>query len=189
MKYIVIKNKQPLKIRGSVIDIETTGTDPETNEIITCGILEADGMLIIQRKNESADVFKSAVLKQLEKMPRPFYAFNKKFEEAFLGIRIENDVQKKEMESAIGALIDTGIVRHYNRIADPLYGGEVPVFWRLWKQTGEGLLLTKIVAHNYSSLIKQLILALHRSGVSEEEFPELPPSTALRYKWLSVLKD
>lgn len=71
--------------KGSLIDFETTGTDPHQDEIITFGCIKGRGLKIIQRKwNESEVAFLKHIRRDLKKHPQPFYAYNVEFERDFI---------------------------------------------------------------------------------------------------------
>jgi hypothetical protein len=40
----------------------------------------------------------------------------KKFEESFIQLSLENELQKREYESAFGALLEEGLLEHYNKV-------------------------------------------------------------------------
>jgi hypothetical protein len=171
MKTIQIDWKLPLE--GTIIDFETTHWDSKMGELVTSGFLTKDGFKIIQRYNSDNKAFKKATIKEMESLPKPWYAFNKKFEEDFCGLEMTCDLQNGR-ESAYRALKDSGLLDHYNLLCDPLFNNEVPTFWNLWKKTKEPLLLSKIVRHNFCCLSKEYYLKLLRvDNLSLEEIKPL----------------
>jgi len=181
MKLIEIRHPNTLNINGTVIDLETTGLGPE-DEIVTAGFLNKDGIFILQRTHSNAVQFKEGILKLIKKFERPFYAFNKEFEEGFLGINFDGELQKQEMEPAFAALKSEELLEMYNRLSDPLDGEEVTRFWNLWTKTKEPALLVKIAQHNYCCLVKELMLMLKRvENVSLDNMPYFTPSNALKH--------
>jgi len=167
-----IKINLGLPLDGTIIDFETTHWDARSGELITSGFLTKEGFKILQRLNSNKDEFKTATIKEMESMPKPWYAFNKRFEEDFCGYDISCDLQEGR-ESAYGALKDSGLLDLYNLLCDPLFNYEVPTFWKLWEVTKEPLLLSKIVRHNYCCLAKEYYLKQLR--IDKLHFKEIQP--------------
>ena len=157
-----IKINFNLPLIGTIIDFETTHYDVAQGELITAGFLLNSGVLIFQRLDLMESVFKEIIVKKMKSLTKPWYAFNKKFEESFIHLSFENELQKREYESAFGALLEEELLEHYNSLCDPLFNDEVPRFWKAWKITNDKVFLSKIVRHNYCCLIKEYHLIQKR---------------------------
>jgi len=105
--------------------------------------------------------FKAKVIEEVKTKKKPWYAFNKRFEESFCGLKIDHDLQN-DRESAYIALRDEGLLDHYNSLCDPLFNDEIHRFWNAWKSTKDILFISKIGRHNYCCLAKEYYLKLKR---------------------------
>ncbi len=124
-----------LPFKGTIIDFETTHWDAEKGELLTAGFLSRDEIVILQRFEQAENTFKRSVIEEVQTKTRPWFAFNKKFEEAFVPMNIDIELQRIEREAAFRALLDEGLLNHYDLLCDPLFNGEIPRFWNLWKST------------------------------------------------------
>jgi len=163
-----------LESDGTIIDVETTHWEIEKGELITAGFLSQEGIIILQRLELTENEFRKKVLEEAKTKKRPWYGFNKEFEEKFLPILMDSDLQYGR-ESAFGALRDEGLLRHYDLLCDPLFNEEIKRFWNAWKSTKDMVFVSKIVRHNYCCLTKEYYLKLKRVdklGLSEiKRFP------------------
>lgn len=172
-------------LEGTILDFETTHWDVKKGELITAGFLSNDGVVVLQRLGLTEDEFKKRVIEEIQTKRRPWYAFNKEFEEKFLPIMTDQELQKHERESAFGALLDEGLLDHYGLLCDPLFSEEVCRFWDAWKSTQDMVFVSKIVRHNYCCLAKEYYLKLKR--VDKVEPTEIKPflsSAAIEKKYL-----
>jgi hypothetical protein len=182
MKKVVIYWKLPLQ--GSIIDIESTHYDPSKGELFTIGFLSSNGFTIFQRANSNEKIFKNWVEQEMLDFPKPWFAFNKKCEEGFCGKSISHELQL-EHESAYSALLSENLLKHYDLLSDPLFNEEVPIFWEMWKETGNPLLLSKIIRHNYCCLAKEYYLKLKRvDKVDPKNLQPLLNSAAIEKKYI-----
>jgi hypothetical protein len=165
-------------LNGTIIDFETTHWDVKEGELLTAGFLSKDGVAILQRFELSEDMFKRRVIEEIQTKERPWFAFNKEFEEAFLPISIDKELQQYEREAAFGALCDEGLFSHYALLCDPLFNEEIHRFWNLWKSTKDVILLSKIIRHNYCCLAKEYYLKLKRIDKLDVTKINLLPSSA-----------
>ena len=69
---------------GIILDLETTGLDPKTNEVITFGYINRDSLVILQRAQKETEKFYNAIKKELHKIQQPVFAYYAEFEKAFL---------------------------------------------------------------------------------------------------------
>ena len=165
-------------LEGTIIDFETTHWDVKKGELITAGFLSKEGIVILQRLELTENEFKKRVIEEIQTKRRPWYAFNKEFEEKFLPIVIDKELQQNERESAFGALLEEGLLDHYNSLCDPLFNEEIPRFWDAWKSTKDLVFISKIVRHNYCCLAKEYYLKLKRIDRFDVNKIELFPSSA-----------
>lgn len=165
-------------IEGTIIDFETTHWDAKKGELITSGFLTKEGIVILQRLDLTENEFKKRVIEEIQTKKKPWYAFNKEFEEKFLPISIDNELQQKERESAFGALLEAGLLTYYNLLCDPLFNDEIPRFWDAWNSTKDMVLVSKIVRHNYCCLAKEHYLKLVRIDKLDVNELEAFPSSA-----------
>ncbi len=164
-------------VDGTIIDFETTHWDVERGELITVGFLSQEGILILQRLEISEDEFKKRAIEEVRTKKRPWFAFNKEFEEKFLPIVLDHELQHGR-ESAFGALLEEGLLKHYNLLCDPLFNDEMKRFWDAWKSTKDMVFVSKIARHNYCCLAKECYLKLKRIDKLELSEIECLPSSA-----------
>jgi len=153
---------------GTIMDFETTHLDVNKGELITAGFLSQDGIVILQRLAMPQDEFDKIVKNETKNKMKPWYAFNKRFEESFCQLEIEHDLQV-EHEAAFMALKNEDLLDHYNSLCDPIFNEEIESFWNAWKKTENLVFISKIVRHNYCCLTKEYYLKLRRIN-------ELPPN-------------
>jgi len=154
-KMIVRIKKLPLLLTGTVIDIETTGFPWDGAEIITLGTVSGDKLKIVQRTNERN--FDRLARAELKNLPRPYYAFNKTFEEEMLKISIERELQVQQYERKRDAIQVAGL-------HDPFRGQGVHVIgaWDKYNSTKDESHLQQIIDHNENCLLLETCLVLIR---------------------------
>jgi hypothetical protein len=69
---------------GVILDIETTGLDPEEDEIITFGYIRENSVIIFQRTERETSSFYQAIKEELKTIPQPIFAYYAEFEKGFL---------------------------------------------------------------------------------------------------------
>jgi len=79
-------------LEGTILDFETTHWDVKKGELITAGFLSNDGVVVLQRLALTEDEFKKRVIEEIQTKRRPWYAFNKEFEEKFLPIMTDQEL-------------------------------------------------------------------------------------------------
>ena len=76
---------QGITIEGSIVDVETISLNPKLNGIFTFGTLSANTIRIVQAEDESDCEALGAEIKRVwQELPRPIYAYNRKFVEGWL---------------------------------------------------------------------------------------------------------
>ncbi len=152
---IVQRNQLPVVLQGSIVDIETTGLSPKIDSVITVGLVHNNVCEIFQRTHE-ADICQ-LLDQKLRSLPRPIYAFNKRFEESFLGIVVDRELQSRPFESRNEAIQVSGV-------CDPLGSGlRVPGEWWAYAVDRGLYHLNRIIAHNLADLRHELCLATIRA--------------------------
>lgn len=172
-------------LKRTIIDFETTHWDAKKGELLTAGFLSKDGVVILQRFELPEDAFKRKAIEEIQSKERPWFAFNKEFEEAFLPINVDKELQRNRREAAFGALLDEKLLNHYGLLCDPLFNEEIHRFWNLWKSTKDMILLSKIIRHNYCCLAKEYYLKLKRiDGLDVSEITTLPSSAQIEKNYI-----
>jgi hypothetical protein len=172
-------------LEGSIIDFETTHWDVKKGELITAGFLSKEGIVILQRLELTENEFKKRVIEEIQTKRRLWHAFNKEFEEKFLPIVTDKELQKNERESAFGALLDEGLLDHYGLLCDPLFNEEVCRFWDVWKKMKDMVFVSKIVRHNYCCLAKEYYLKLKRIDKFDvNEIKPFPSSAQIEKRYI-----
>jgi len=174
-----------ISLDGSIVDFETTHWDVEEGELITAGFLSQDGIVILQRLAMPQDEFAERVREEMKNKMKPWYAFNKRFEESFCQLEIERDLQRVEHEAAFMALKTEDLLDHYSQLCDPIFNEEIESFWNAWKKTGNLVFLSKIVRHNYCCLAKEYYLKLRRiDNIPPNQIGILPSSASIEKRYI-----
>jgi len=158
--------------RGSLVDIETSGLPIEREaEAITIGYVIGNKIHIIQRTGKDG---KQAFLDQLPSLPRPIYAFNKGFEERFLGIKIDGELQLRPFERKREAIRIEGLKDPFNG-----YGRYARDAWALHIRNDDLSYIEAVMQHNVCCLLSELCLLISRS-VSHLGNRQPQPDTRIR---------
>ena len=154
---IAVKGTIPAAFKGTIVDLETTGLSPSSCHVITVGVLHGTGYEVYQAS--AADEVPLDLGSYILSLPRPYYAFNKGFEESFLGFEIDNELQSQPYERKTEAI-------HVRNLQDPLgrRGELVPLEWQAYLKDGNEGHLHRIIGHNVSDLLEELCLALLKTG-------------------------
>lgn len=166
------------KMEGTIIDLESIGEFnggagiDQYRQIrpIVAGFFCDDRIEILYITGETEKDFKclrTAVLKKLQKVNRPFYAFNSDFEMGvlywFLGetvlfdrdlmFKVTTSCGQKVWESKGTVVKNLGIPN----FDDPFWdqGYKVPDAWKNFQRTGDFNVLQRIIRHNRACLLKE----------------------------------
>jgi uncharacterized protein YprB with RNaseH-like and TPR domain len=161
---------------GTLIDFETTGIPGKTpeHEVVTLGYLYANKLVVMQRRTPEKDPFYGELRKVIAHLPRPLFSYNAKFEreiiEVELGLRIrEEDIvdimepwrKKAEAAGLKWPKLDELISEPEDYFGtDKITGRDVPRLWREYLATGASPVLTKIMEHSLSDILREAILLL-----------------------------
>lgn len=161
--------------KGTLIDIETTGTAPLKDEILTFGFVAKNNLVIIQRRTMRKEHFYEEVRKVLRMLSEPFYAYNLHFEQKFLqnqlGVRCsgidlfkpwQNRAEKKYgiKWPKLDDLISEPEVYYNER---RIRGEDVPLIWKKYLNNKKERFLESIMRHNQSDLLRELYLLIQYS--------------------------
>jgi len=173
---------------GSIVDVETTDILPEHAEMVTFGYLSGNRLGVFQRTGGLSE-FERSVKDFTKSLDTPLYAFSRGFEESFLDVKVNVDLQNG-LESSFAALKTEGLVSLYNRLNDPLINNEVPSYWEAYKTLRNPVFLSKIVRHNYCCLCKEYYLKLRRiDGLKVSEIRSFVSSAIFEAKWIKPKLD
>jgi len=162
--------------RGSLIDFETTGVPfkDKEHEITSFGYITSNKLVIITRRIKEKAPFYSEIKEIIKKLPKPFYAYNARF---------ESDVMKKELNLSFKEedFVDLALPwkakaeevrlkwpKLDELISEPekyfgdiqVSGKDCPGLWKGYLATGNENLLKMIAQHNLSDLLREAILLL-----------------------------
>ena len=80
-------------VEGAIINLETTGLDSDTDDIITFGFLEHNIMTVVQRIEAESSDFYRIICEKLSHLAHPIYAYDARFHEAFLLAKLHVPVE------------------------------------------------------------------------------------------------
>ena len=87
----------PVVVEGSIIDIETRGLEPDESNLSAMGHIKWNKLSAFVLHEEDEDKyqkeFREWVKDKVGRCPRPRVAYNKFFEEKWLGLKFDRDVQ------------------------------------------------------------------------------------------------
>src|SRR3989441_11736030 len=141
---IVRSSRVPALLRGTIVDIETTGVSADRDNLITVGIL-TNGAYRIYQATDGSDMLRP-LRPILQDLPRPIYAFNKGVEESFLQIPVDRELQLRPYESKDDAI-------RISVISDPLgHGRWVPPEWHEYEGDGSDDHVDSIIGQHLADL-------------------------------------
>ena len=160
---IKLEPKQQLD-KGSIIDCETTGLNPEADDIVTLGILKKDRAVIHQLTTAAYPLFKAYSQTKANRTPLPRYGYNTRFESSFLNIKEGWHDLTQHAERRGYDWHNSDYPPYYRMHLDEctysvfkepnIKGANVPPTWQEWLNTHKPQTLFKIVGHNLSDLLR-----------------------------------
>ncbi len=166
----------PLSINGTIVDVETTSITPQEGDLITAGFFSGNKICIFQRIDPTdggKQLFMSAIANWSDFCMRPFYAYNKAFEERWLRTGFDHDLMEKwrvkaELDIQNGKLKKWPRVSELVSLPHAYYGGsdidgrDVPHIWKMYAESAARniRLLDPIIEHNLNDLIREACLLL-----------------------------
>lgn len=162
----------PYLNRGSIIDIETTGLNPEPGDYynpqshtISLGIYSGHLIRIYQLAKPDYERFRILARRIARKTPQPRYAYAAHFEQSFLGIPEGWHDLTRYREPYYNDWENWHNYRY--RLADVTQGpyekpedldidsSDVPQTWENWLRTKDWRQLAEISWHNYCDLLRE----------------------------------
>lgn len=164
----------PLSLQGTIIDIETTALDPSDGELITFGVFYNDLIIVFQRTDTSEagrELFEKYLSNWTDFCPKPYYAYNKGFEEKWLNTKIQYDLMAKWKEGAEKIKTENGTLKwprlnelvsfpHKYYGIEEIDGRGVLLLWKEYVLTGDKEKLNAIINHNLNNLASSACLCL-----------------------------
>jgi uncharacterized protein YprB with RNaseH-like and TPR domain len=157
---------------GTIVDVETTGLEPATDELITFGSLMGNQIRVLQRVDAAEREFCELVRNELETLRRPLYAYNASFDANFLNAKLGQDIEMVDIMEPwrVRAEREGWKWPSLDELA-PLpreYYGERQTTWRQVVSCWDAYLarrdmrpLSLIVRHNMEDLVQALYLLAH----------------------------
>lgn len=161
---------------GTLIDLETTGLPRADRhcEVITLGYLHGEELVVIQRKTKEKELFYGDLRGMLGELPRPFYAYNARFERELLslelGTKVEDEAlvdlmepwrRKAEQRQTKWPKLDELISEPEDYFEeDKVCGKDIPGLWKAYLDTGDEKHLKAIMGHCLSDVLRSAILLL-----------------------------
>ncbi|MFW9928558.1 MAG: DEAD/DEAH box helicase, partial [Candidatus Thorarchaeota archaeon] len=155
---IALKGHSAIKLKeGTIIDLETTGVDPNTSDLVSLGILNESNSIVLfnyaKYNKHSFGLMVKDILQQLS-FP-PFYSYNINFEKKFLP-----NIEFLEINSFIDGYRARRKEIYLPHDSDPGKGKNVPIWYSLFLSGGDEkkrrLYRRLILLHNHACLINQL---------------------------------
>lgn len=160
LRLVWILNKSsffiPVYLNGSVIDIETDHYDKVTCFGVICGSV---GTQIIRYSTDTYNDFLIKCYELLQVCKRPFWAYNKKFEEKILDIKVDKELMPVDSGGKWVAKRDC--IKVFG-LADP-FGGVGALCMEAYDKylsTQNDFYLKQIQTHNKACLLQELMLTL-----------------------------
>jgi len=163
--YILPKEARLLK--GSIVDLETTGLSPERDNIVSIGVLKKGKAEVHQLTCPDYELFKNFCRKKIMWAPKPRYAYNARFESDFLHSPLDNWQDLTQYGERTYDDPERG--PYYTMRLDDCtftpfrehdtFGAEIPRLWAEWLREHKPQILWQITFHNLCDLlrIRQLV--------------------------------
>jgi hypothetical protein len=162
---------------GTLVDFETTGIPGKTKtcEVVTMGYLSSNKAVIVQRKSRDKRPFYAEIIKTIDGLPKPFFAYNASFErdimKSELGLPVANRDFVDLMSGWRAKAEDKGT--KWPGVSDlmsepedyfeelKITGASVPVLWDLYATQGFAVELLELIAgHCLSDILREAVLLL-----------------------------
>lgn len=145
-----------------ILDLETTGLEPETEEIVSYGIAAGTKAWVVVRLNGSEEELLESLKKDLEGLiseNKPtLWAFYMQFEKNWLEAKMGTEFVSKfvwgELKQMRGRLKDI-VPFDFN---DPFDGSRIPRLWENWKVRASLGSIVGIIHHNIADVFREAVL-------------------------------
>ena len=108
----------PCWIQGTIVDIETTGFEPDEDQLTALGLVKDDRLSVFVRDLKTSDEdFRSWSRNKLIRCSRPFIAYYKDFEEKWLNTPFDIEIQPRSHHKKVYAIE----IQHLNHGEDGSY--------------------------------------------------------------------
>lgn len=160
--FIIINSKvtKPLQ-KGTIIDIETTGSFPEHDHIITLGILKANEIRIYQLIKPFYTRFQKLCHNIVEDQPTPHYAYASHFEQNFLQVTSDwhdltqyYQVDYDEENPFRPSRLANATFHPFPGQPYDIDGKDCITEWQQWLKTKKPKHLINIVYHNACDILR-----------------------------------
>jgi hypothetical protein len=156
-------------VEGAIINLETTGLDSDTDDIIAFGFLERNIMTVVQRVEANRAEFYDIIRGKLSDLAQPIYAYDARFHEAFLLAKLHVPVELVDISQPWqhGARTEGRRYPSLDELASVSrqYFGEIVVpdrqvrlLWVSYLKTGDKRKFTPIVRHCMEDLRQALYI-------------------------------
>ena len=166
-------------VEGAIVNLETTGLDSDTDDIIAFGFLERNIMIVVQRIEANRAEFYDIIKEKLSELARPIYAYDARFHEAFLLAKLHMPIELidilepwRDRARAKGmtypSLDDLASVprQYFAEIVVP--DRQVRFLWASYTKTQDKRKLTPIVRHCMEDLRQALYVMTFMEKPSSE---------------------
>ncbi|MFA4641525.1 hypothetical protein [Pyrococcus kukulkanii] len=151
-----------------VLDLETTGLEPEVDEIVSYGIVAGSRAWVVIRLNAPEEDLIEELKRDLEEFKgSTIWAFYSEFEWKWLVEKVggeflqENGLRVDDLKQMRGRL--TEIVPY--DFGDPFDGSRIPGLWRNWQDRASLGSIAGIIHHNMADILREAFLwALLENG-------------------------
>ena len=145
-----------------VIDIETTGLEPEDHEMVSYGLFKGStAEVVVRLTGKERDLIEALEedLKTLMESNARLWAFYSSFEESWLQTKLSEEFEPLtgyigELKVVKGRLTD--IVPY--EFGDRSDGSRIPRLWQNWLDRASLGSLTAIIHHNMADIIREALL-------------------------------
>jgi len=158
--------------KGSLIDLETTGLNPNQDEIVAFGCIKGNYLKVVQRKCRNETYFLTLINQEFRELRQPFYAYNAKFERDFVKTKFGINARfvdlmepwrKKADKTRIkwpklGELISEPEEYFGEKI---IRGEDIPKLWSKYLTSKDFKYLKPIIRHCQIDLLRELVLLIH----------------------------
>ena len=140
-----------------VLDLETTGLEPEDSELVSYGIVQGSRAWVVIRLSGSEEELIQELRRDLEAMGEiTIWAFYSPFEERWLYKKLEDldGYEIRDLKVMRGRLKDI-IPFSFN---DPFDGSRIPRLWENWRERASLGSIAGIIHHNMADILREAFL-------------------------------